>query len=361
MRADTAIGQYTEYFGPCRRLDFTSMLLKTDTHKRVRYTSCRHHTQMSAPRFTIVIPLHRSKAVLPMTLNSILTLENSDWECILVDDGSPDDTINFARQCTQHDDRFAVLSLPDAHGSACPARNLGAANAHPQSQFIMFFDHDDLLKPTALTDMGKLLIDNPTFVAVHGIADIHDAYDPAYRIGNERWIYRNGKIEALHPSEPTTFESMATHPHIPAPGTVLCRRAALPKDPLFPNGKLGQLDYDGWLHLLSIGPFLFTEQVVLSKRQIPGNMVSNLKRIRKRILGTRTRTAMRPNISAERRHYMFRAAAATELRDATTYLRAMLRNRDPRNIRYTASRILMALQLRYFSTKLALLGTGLAE
>jgi glycosyltransferase involved in cell wall biosynthesis len=316
---------------------------------------------MSVPRFTIVIPLHRSKGVLQMTLDAILELENSDWECILVDDGSPDDTIDFARQCTQHDQRFAVFSLPDAHGSACPARNLGATNAHPQSQFMMFLDHDDLLKPTALTHMGQLLDTNPTVVAVHGIADVHDAYDPDYRIGNERWIYRNGKIEALHPSELTTFESMATHPHIPAPGTVLCRRAALPKDPLFPNGKLGQLDYDGWLHLLNIGPFLFTEQVVLSKRQIPGNMVSNLKRIRKRILGTRIRTAMRPDISSERRRYMFSAAAATELRDATSFLWAMLRNREPKNIRYAASRILMALQLRYFSTKMTLIGTGLAE
>lgn len=316
---------------------------------------------MSVPRFTIVIPLHRSKAVLPMTLNAILELENSDWECILVDDGSPDDTIDFARQCTQHDDRFAVFSLPHAHGSACPARNLGAANAHPQSQFIMFLDHDDLLKPTALTDMGQLLDANPTVVAVHGIADIHDAYDPDYRIGNERWIYRNGKIEALHLSELTTFESLATHPHIPAPGTVLCRRAALPKDPLFPNGKFGQLDYDGWLHLLNIGPFLFTEQVVLSKREIPGNMLSNLKRIRKRILGTRLRTAQLPDLSAQRRHYLFQAAAATELRDAMTFLREMLHNREPRNIRYAASRILMALQLRYFSTTMTHLGTRLAK
>ena len=316
---------------------------------------------MSVPRFTIVIPLHRSKAVLPMTLNAILELENLDWECILVDDGSPDDTVDFACHITQHDNRFAVFSLPDAHGSACPARNLGAANAHPQSQFIMFLDHDDLLKPTALTHMGQLLNANPTVVAVHGIADIHDAYDPDYHIGNERWIYRNGKVEALHPSELTTFESMATHPHIPAPGTVLCRRAALPKDPLFPNGKLGQLDYDGWLRLLNVGPFLFTEQVVLSKRDIPGNMVSNLKRIRERILGTRIRTAMRPDISSERRRYMFSAAAATELRDAMTYLREMLHNREPRNIRYAASRILMALQLRYFSTKMTHLGTRLAK
>ena len=315
---------------------------------------------MSGPRFTIIIPLH-PKAVLPMTLNAILELENSDWECILVDDGSPDDTIDFARQSTQHDNRFAVFSLPDAHGSACPARNLGAANAHPQSQFIMFLNHDDLLRPTALTHMGQLLDANPTVVAVQGIAYIHDAYDPDYRIGNERWIYRSGKIEALHPSEPTTFESMATHPHIPAPGTILCRRSALPNEPLFPNGKLGQLDYDGWLHLLNIGPFLFTEQVVLSKRVIPKNMVSNLKRIRKRVLGTRIRTAMRPYISTERRRYIFSTAAATELRDAMTYLRAMLRNREPRNIRYAASRILMALQLHYFSTKMSLIRTRLAE
>ncbi|MFY8051034.1 MAG: glycosyltransferase family 2 protein [Armatimonadaceae bacterium] len=316
---------------------------------------------MSTPRFTIVIPLHRSKAVLPMTLNAIFELENSDWECILVDDGSPDDTIEFARQCTRDDHRFSVLSFPDAHGSACPARNLGAANAHPQSQFIMFLDHDDLLKPNALTDMGQLLLDNPKFVAVHGTADIHDAYDPDYRIGNERWIYRDGKIEPLKPSEPTTFESMATHPHIPAPGTVLCRRAALPQEPLFPDGKLGQLDYDGWLHLLNIGPFLFTEQVVMSKRDIPGNMVSNLKRVRQRILGTRIRTAMRPNISAERRRYLFTAAAAAERRDALNYLRAMLRNRDPRNIRYAASRILMAISLGYISTKLSLRGTEIAR
>ena len=98
-----------------------------------------------------------------------------------------------------------------------------------------------------------------------------------------------------------------------------------------------------------------------SKRDIPGNMVSNLKRIRERILGTRIRTAMRADISAERRRYMFKAAAATELRDATTFLRAMLRNRDPRNLRYAASRILMAINLGYISTKMSLRGTGIAR
>lgn len=300
---------------------------------------------MSVPHYTIVIPMYRSTRVLPDTLAALDSLDTSAWECILVDDGSPDNTVEVAISLTRHDSRFKVIGLPEAHGSACPARNVGAANAHPESRYILFLDHDDLLHPDALTHMSHLLDKHPNHVAVHGTALLYQSTDPDYRLGAERRIYRNRRINLLHSDEQTTFESMATLPHIPAPGTVLCRLSDKIRGGLFPDGRLGQLDYDGWLRLLIDGNFVFSPHPVLTKRHIGGNMISNLRNVRKRILNTRIRISQRPEIKASQRRYLFIAAAANELFDARQLLKCAFQNVKPRHLLQVLGRIEMAARL----------------
>jgi len=300
---------------------------------------------MATPQFTIVIPMYRSTKVLQDTLAALDTLNTSAWECILVDDGSPDNTVDVAISLTRHDSRFNVIGLPDAHGSACPARNIGAANAHPESRYILFLDHDDLLHPDALTHMRHLLDQHPNHAAVHGTALLYQATDPDYRLGAERRIYRNRRIELLHPDEETTFESMATLPHIPAPGTVLCRLSDKIRSGLFPDGRLGQLDYDGWLRLLIDGNFIFSPHPVLTKRHIGGNMIGNLRNVRKRILNTRIRTSQRPELSPSQRRYLFTAGAANELFESRQLMQSAIHKAKPLQLLQVIGRIEMAARL----------------
>ncbi|MFM7321069.1 MAG: glycosyltransferase family A protein, partial [Armatimonadota bacterium] len=287
----------------------------------------------------------RSSAVLPATLASVKAQDVSDWECLLVDDGSPDDTLQVASRLVDGDPRFAIHALGDAHGSACPARNAGLRLAHPDGRYVVFLDHDDLLVPDALSTMAGLLDEHRAYGAVHGTASVLGDPNPDYRLGRERWVFRRGWPRRMDPTEPTTFESMATQPHIPAPGTVMCRRSALPAGSLFPEGKVGQLDYDGWLRMLAQGPFLFVDRTVLVKRNVRGNMTSDWRAVRRRILASRVRTAKLPNLSARRRRTIFVAGAAMELRDGLDYLANGLRKLSAAQIRLAAGRFAMALRL----------------
>ena len=306
---------------------------------------------MPVPRFTIVIPLYQSINVLQLTLSAVQALDVDDWECILVDDGSPDMTKDVALTLTSQDVRFKVLSLPEAHGSACPARNLGAAHAHTDSRYIMFLDHDDLLYPDALSHMANLLDANPEYLAVHGTAISDHAINPDDRIGARRAIYRNGRIDWLAPYEATTFESMATGCHIPAPGTVLCHNCDLIRNGLFPEGRIGQLDYDGWLRLLIHGNFLYTEHPILFKRHPDGCMTSNSRNIRQRILGTIIRTSTLPEVRSSQRNYLLKAAAMNQLLEARAYLKEAVLKVRPRNLLRTGSRLAMAFLLFLLATK----------
>ena len=310
----------------------------------------RCETGMPVPRFTIVIPLYQSINVLRLTLSAVQALDVDDWECILVDDGSPDMTKDVALTLTSQDVRFKVLSLPEAHGSACPARNLGAAHAHADSRYIMFLDHDDLLYPDALSHMANLLDANPEYLAVHGTA-ISDQADPDDRKGSCRAVYRNWRRHWLAPYEATTFESLATGPHIPAPGTVLCRNWYLIRNGLFPEGRIGQLDYDGWLRLLIHGNFLYTEHRILFKRHPDGCMTTNSQNLRERIFGTIIRTSALPEVRSSQRNYLLKAAAMNQLLEARAYLKEAVLKVRPRNLLHTGSRLAMAFLLFLLAIK----------
>ena len=310
----------------------------------------RCETGMPVPRFTIVIPLYQSINVLRLTLSAVQALDVDDWECILVDDGSPDMTKDVALTLTSQDVRFKVLSLPEAHGSACPARNLGAAHAHADSRYIMFLDHDDLLYPDALSHMANLLDANPEYLAVHGTA-ISDQADPDDRKGSCRAVYRNWRRHWLAPYEATTFESLATGPHIPAPGTVLCRNCNVIRNGLFPEGRIGQLDYDGWLRLLIHGNFLYTEHRILFKRHPDGCMTTNSQNLRERIFGTIIRTSALPEVRSSQRNYLLKAAAMNQLLEARAYLKEAVLKVRPRNLLHTGSRLAMAFLLFLLAIK----------
>lgn len=95
------------------------------------------------PRFSIVIPVYNGEKYLPDTLRSIGNLENTDYELIVVDDGSTDNTGIVAEQAGAQ-----VVTLDENHGPAT-ARNRGAETAKGD---ILLFTDSDVLLPKALLD-----------------------------------------------------------------------------------------------------------------------------------------------------------------------------------------------------------------
>ena len=97
--------------------------------------------------FSVVIPAYNYEAYLPRAIDSVLAQSGDDFEIIVVDDGSTDDTPTVAARYQQlHPGR--VRYLRQDSGGPAKARNRGVAES--RGAFLIFLDADDRLLPDAL-------------------------------------------------------------------------------------------------------------------------------------------------------------------------------------------------------------------
>ncbi|MFO0505980.1 MAG: glycosyltransferase family 2 protein, partial [Chryseotalea sp.] len=99
---------------------------------------------MTNPFFTIVIPLYNRAAFIPELVNTILKQEFTNFELILVNDGSTDQTQSILNEL--RDSRITCISTPNQERGA--ARNQGARLA--KGKYINFFDSDDEMRSNHL-------------------------------------------------------------------------------------------------------------------------------------------------------------------------------------------------------------------
>lgn len=96
------------------------------------------------PLFSIIIPTYNRAHILPRTIASVLAQTYSNWECIIVDDGSTDSTKDLI--ASYSDTRIKYVYQHNAERSA--ARNNGIR--HAQGKYICFLDSDDEYLPEHL-------------------------------------------------------------------------------------------------------------------------------------------------------------------------------------------------------------------
>lgn len=108
---------------------------------------------------SIIIPTYNRASLISETLNSILSQNYSSWECIVVDDGSKDDTVKIVSEFCSKDNRFKVFKRPSfmkKGANAC--RNYGFEKA--KGTYIQWFDSDDIMHPNKLGAKVNLLNKN---------------------------------------------------------------------------------------------------------------------------------------------------------------------------------------------------------
>lgn len=101
------------------------------------------------PLVSIIIPSYNRADLIAETLDSVLKQTYSNWECIIVDDGSTDNSLAVIQKYLNKDSRFLFLSRPNYKKkgpSSC--RNYGIEKA--KGDYIIFLDSDDLLVTTCL-------------------------------------------------------------------------------------------------------------------------------------------------------------------------------------------------------------------
>lgn len=97
---------------------------------------------MSSPKISIIVPVYKVEKYLRRCLDSIVSQTFTDWECILVDDGSPDNSGEMCDEYADKDKRFRVFHQENAGVSA--ARNKGLDEA--KGEWIGFVDSDDWIE-----------------------------------------------------------------------------------------------------------------------------------------------------------------------------------------------------------------------
>ncbi|PQB03877.1 glycosyltransferase family 2 protein [Aureitalea marina] len=142
------------------------------------------------PLISIIIPTYNRAHMLGETLDSIKSQTFTDWECLVVDDGSSDDTATVVGKYVLEDARFSYLKRPeDLPKGANSCRNFGLDQS--RGQYIQWFDSDDLMVKTKLHKQLSLL-DNSNYdycVAQTTFIDTNSGEDLGVR--NERMQSEN--------------------------------------------------------------------------------------------------------------------------------------------------------------------------
>jgi glycosyltransferase involved in cell wall biosynthesis len=111
---------------------------------------------------SVLIPAWNAAATVISCLNSVRRQTLTDWECVVVDDGSADDTVALVRDLAARDTRISVVTTP--HQGLVLALNEGLA--HCQAPLIARMDADDVMHPERLALQAAALHADAALAAV---------------------------------------------------------------------------------------------------------------------------------------------------------------------------------------------------
>ena len=107
-------------------------------------------------KLTIIIPVYRVEATLNRCVESVTSQSFSDFEVILVDDGSPDKCPQLCDEWARKDPRITVIH--QSNGGLSAARNAGIERA--RGTYVTFIDSDDFIGTGTLEEVMGLLGEN---------------------------------------------------------------------------------------------------------------------------------------------------------------------------------------------------------
>lgn len=116
-------------------------------------------------KVSIIMPVYNSEKYLQDAINSVLGQSYSNFELIIVDDGSTDNSLNIAGEFAKKDNRVTVIALKENQGFAI-ARNEGLKRA--RGEFVTGMDSDDIMLPNAIKARVEFLNSHPEVDLVFG-------------------------------------------------------------------------------------------------------------------------------------------------------------------------------------------------
>lgn len=197
---------------------------------------------------SIIIPAYNYGRYLTDAIQAIQSQTYANWECLVIDDGSTDDTATIVARLENADRRVRYI-FQDNSGQAA-ARNLGLK--HANGTFIQFLDADDLLEPHKLETQVRLFIDNPQLDIVYGSVRYFTNESPHINFYN-RWDKASMEWMPMLSGEGSEIVEAFARYNILELGSALFRKQALPAQFSFDSLLVGVEDYDFCFRLAIAG------------------------------------------------------------------------------------------------------------
>ena len=182
------------------------------------------------PKISIIVPVYKVEKYLRRCLDSIVAQTLTNWECILVDDGSPDNSGKICDEYAQKDGRFIVLHQENQGVSV--ARNVGIEKS--SGEWIMFVDPDDYLENTMVSTLVQKSKSDDDIVQCCCKRQFNGVFETDYFYAEDMFFDSEDKkyilyCELLSAPEADKRKKKAQHNWIGAPWAKIIKTAFLRK------------------------------------------------------------------------------------------------------------------------------------
>lgn len=218
---------------------------------------------------SVIIPTYKHRDFVLATLESVFAQTFADYEVIVINDGSPDDTAELLRPLAEAG-RIRYIEQENQGQSA--ARNRGISES--RGEFIALLDDDDLWPPDKLEWQVKALRENADAVMVYGGASLVET----------QFVLTKGDQgeHRLHlckeASVGSAYEEFLVENPTSSPGQTLMRADAVKQLHGFDEKIWGADDYDLYVRLSKRGKFIYHPRLALYYRLHADNASKNFRR-----------------------------------------------------------------------------------
>nr|WP_319775851.1 glycosyltransferase [uncultured Sphaerochaeta sp.] len=213
---------------------------------------------MSTPAVSVIVPTYNRAHLLGQTVHSVLNQTYADFELVIVDDGSEDDTASMVSRISDSRIKF----FQKGNGGISSARNLGIRRS--EGRYLAFLDSDDIWLPELLAQEVPVLDNSPAYGAVYARSQ--------YMSEHGRLLPQIDGSRERFPGDP--MASMLYGYFVSTP-TVLVRRECFDRVGCFDENLVGREDYDMFLRIARHYRYCFIDRI-LARIRIHGERISCL-------------------------------------------------------------------------------------
>ena len=223
----------------------------------------------TTPEISVIVPMYNAENYINKCIDSILGQTFTDFELLLIDDGSQDKSAEICKTYLDKDERVKLYQKSNGGTSSAKNYGLGVANG----KYIGYVDSDDFITSDYLETLHDMIVKNDADIAVGNYREVYDDGE-AFNSENSSSEYEvsvfSGK-EALHLLLMTDkYLRMVT------PWAKLIR-ADIAKNHLFPEGRVHEDEAISYLFYVDAGKVAMTDKVIYGYYQNQAGIMHSLR------------------------------------------------------------------------------------